>query len=279
MNFRAEISRACPTAILFVIDQSTSMRDRLQSEKSKSEFLADVLNKTLYTLITTCSKADGIRDYFHVGVIAYSGLDARNGFQGGLADAEMHTISRIADAPLRIETRMKKVAGPNDNIVEEPTKFPIWFEPQSRGKTSMCAGLRAAYGLMRSWCSQHQASFPPTILHVTDGHPTDGNPEPAADEIKSLATEDGPCLLFNLHVDVGGAPPRVFPNDERVLHDRFGKTLFRMSSELPLHAVQIAKKKGRDIKSGARGFIFNAGIEEITDFFDIGTRPAIAEDR
>jgi hypothetical protein len=111
MSFRAEISRASPTAILFVVDQSTSMRDRLQSEKSKSEFLADVLNKTLYTLITTCSKADGIRDYFHVGVIAYSGVDARNGFKGTLADADMHPISRIADAPLRIETRMKKMVG------------------------------------------------------------------------------------------------------------------------------------------------------------------------
>jgi hypothetical protein len=279
MSFRAEISRASPTAILFVIDQSTSMRDRLQSEKSKSEFLADVLNKTLYTLVTTCSKADGIRDYFHVGVIAYSGLDARNGFQGALANADMHPISRIADAPLRIETRMKKAVGTNDVIVEEPTKFPIWFEPQNRGKTSMCAGLRSAHDLMRSWCSQHQASYPPTILHVTDGHPTDGNPEPLADKIKSLATEDGTCLLFNLHVDVGGALPRVFPNDERLLHDRFGKTLFRMSSELPLHAAQAAKKKGHDVKSGARGFVFNADIEEIADFFDIGTRPAIAQDR
>ena len=80
MSFSAEISRASPTAILFVVDQSTSMRDRLQNEKSKSEFLADVLNKTLYTIITTCSKADGIRDYFHIGVVAYSGKDARNGF-------------------------------------------------------------------------------------------------------------------------------------------------------------------------------------------------------
>jgi peptidoglycan hydrolase-like protein with peptidoglycan-binding domain len=62
MSFRAEISRASPTAILFVVDQSTSMRDRLQNQKSKSGFLADVLNKTLYTIITTCSKADGVLD-------------------------------------------------------------------------------------------------------------------------------------------------------------------------------------------------------------------------
>jgi hypothetical protein len=279
VSFTAEISRSSPTALLFVVDQSTSMRDRLQTEKSKSQFLTDVLNRTLYTLITTCSKADGVRDYFYVGVIGYSGVNARNGFQGDLAKEAMHPISRIADAPLRIETRMKRVMGANDSISEEPVKFPIWFDPQNRGKTSMCAGLRAAYDLMRSWCSEHQMAYPPTILHITDGHPTDGNPEPVADEIKSLATDDGPCLLFNLHVDVGNAPPRVFPHDEGLIHDRFGKTLFRMSSDLPSHAAEVARKKGRDIRPGAKGFVFNAGLEEITDFFDIGTRPAKLDDR
>ena len=82
MSYQAEISRASPTAIVMVIDQSTSMSHRLKSGQSKANFLADVLNKTLYTLITNCSKADGVRDYFHVGVVAYGGDDARNGFHG-----------------------------------------------------------------------------------------------------------------------------------------------------------------------------------------------------
>jgi hypothetical protein len=279
MSFRAEISRASPTAILFVVDQSTSMRDRLQNENSKSGFLADVLNKTLYTIITTCSKADGIRDYFHIGVVAYSGQDARNGFHGSLGAKLLHPISTIADAPLRIETRMKRVIGPNDNLLEQSIKFPVWFEPKNRGKTSMCAGLHLAYEIMQSWCSQHSTGYPPTVLHVTDGHPTDGNPEPISDKIKGLATEDGSCLLFNLHLDVGSAVPRVFPNDEHLLSDRYGRALFRMSSELPPHALQIAKLKGNDVRPGARGFVFNAGIEQIADFFDIGTRPVRVEDR
>jgi hypothetical protein len=273
MSLRAEISRASPTAILFVVDQSTSMRDRLQNEKSKSEFVADVLNKTLYTLVTTCSKADGIRDYFYVGVVGYSGLDARNGFQGSLASSFLHPIS------LRVETRMKKVLGASEDLIEKPTKFPIWFEPQNRGKTSMCAGLRMAHEIIQTWCCERRATFPPTVLHVTDGHSTDGNPEPVADQLRKLATNDGACLLFNLHVDVGHASPRVFPNDERILHDRFGKALFRMSSELPSYAAQIAREKGHDVRSGARGFVFNAGIEQIADFFDIGTRANIINDR
>jgi hypothetical protein len=278
MSYQAEISRASPTAILMVMDQSTSMNQRLDSGQSKAAFLADVLNKTLYTLITNCSKADGIRDYFHVGVVAYSG-EAHNGFHGALAGDALHAVSRLAEVPLRVETRNKKVAGLNGDVVEQSVRFPIWFEPRSQGKTSMCAGLTAAIDILDQWCAAHPSAFPPTVLHVTDGHPSDGNPEPFADRLKSLATDDGGCLLFNLHIDIGGGEPLIFPNDERALKDRFGKTLFRMSSLLPPHAVEAAAQKGYDVRPGARGFVFNAGIEAIADFFDIGTRPAVAADR
>src|SRR5438034_3936359 len=85
LSYQAEISRTSPTAILMVMDQSASMNHRLNSGQSKAAFLADVLNKTLYTIITNCSKSDGVRDYFHVGVVAYGGgKDAGNGFQGAL---------------------------------------------------------------------------------------------------------------------------------------------------------------------------------------------------
>src|SRR5215475_6061115 len=92
MSYQAEISRASPTAIVMVIDQSTSMSHRLKSGQSKAAFLADVLNKTLYTLITSCSKADGVRDYFHVGVVAYGGDEARSGLHSGLEGNSLHAV-------------------------------------------------------------------------------------------------------------------------------------------------------------------------------------------
>jgi hypothetical protein len=272
MAYRAEISRSHPTVILMVIDQSSSMGHRLNSGQTKSKFLADVLNKTFYTIITNCSKADGVRDYFEIGVVAYSGTEARNGFQGTLASQVVQPISRIAELPIRIESRTKKTVGPNDEILETSVKFPIWFEPLNRGKTSMCAGLTVALQVLTAWCSKHPNSYPPTVLHVTDGHPTDGNPEPIADQIMSLGTEDGACLLFNLHVDVGRGPSQIFPNDARIIPDRYGQRLFRMSSSLPEHAVAAAKSKGYDVRTGARGFAFNADIDGIADFFEIGTR-------
>jgi hypothetical protein len=279
MSYQAEISRASPTAIIMVMDQSTSMNQRLRGGQSKAAFLADVLNKTLYTIITSCSKSDGVRDYFHVGVVAYGGEDVRNGFGGELDGDVLHAVSRLAEAPLRVESRTRKVAGPNGDAAEQAVRFPIWFEPRSRGKTSMCAGLKLAIEILEQWCNEHPSAFPPTVLHVTDGHPSDGNPEPIADRLKGVSTNDGGCLLFNLHVDAGEGNSLIFPNDERVLKDRFGKALFRMSSLLPPHALEGAARKGYDVRPGARGFVFNAGIAAIADFFDIGTRPAMAADR
>ena len=85
MTYSAEISRDNPTCILFVVDQSTSMSEKMATGKSKAEFVADALNKTIYTMITNCTKADGVRNYFEVGVIGYGGSGTSNGLKGALA--------------------------------------------------------------------------------------------------------------------------------------------------------------------------------------------------
>src|SRR5262245_9036446 len=85
MPYQAEISRDHPTCFLFVIDQSGSMDEITETGRSKADFVADVLNKTLYTLVTSCSKAEGVRNYFDVGVIAYGGSGGDSGLGGARA--------------------------------------------------------------------------------------------------------------------------------------------------------------------------------------------------
>ncbi len=273
MAYTAEISRSHPTCIVFVVDESTSMREKLETGRSKAEFVADVLNKTLYSLITLCTKADGIRDYFHLGVVAYSGTNARNGFKGTLSYKVLNPISTVANNPLRIEERLRKVRVEDGEVTQHRTKFPVWFEPKAQGKTSMCAGLAMGETVVRDWCLANSGAFPPTLIHITDGHPTDGDPESVADSIKRLATEDGGCLIFNLHVDVGSGRPILFPETASVLSDRYAAKLFRMSSRLPVHVLAAARAKGYPVTEMSRGFIFNASPEAIVDFFEIGTRP------
>lgn len=78
MSHEAQISRTSPTAFLFVVDQSGSMADRMSSGKSKAEFVSDALNRTLMNLIGRCTKSEGVRDYFEIGVIGYGGRGVGN---------------------------------------------------------------------------------------------------------------------------------------------------------------------------------------------------------
>lgn len=274
MSYIAEISRSNPTAFLFVVDQSASMEDKLPSGRSKAQQVADVLNRTLATLITRCTKSEGTRNYFDIGVIGYGGSDARNGFQGGLNASILNSISDIEASPLKIEDRTKKMDDGAGGIIEQPIKFPIWFEPSASGGTPMCNAIMTAAEQMAAWCDAHPDCYPPTVLHITDGESTDGNPEELASQLRQIRTNDGEVLLFNLHVSSFGADPIEFPASETSLPDAYSKMLFRMSSPLPEHLVRFAQEKGFKVSMESRGFMFNANAIQIVDFFDIGTRAA-----
>lgn len=244
MPYAAEISRENPTCFLFLVDQSGSMDEKMESGRSKAQFVADVLNRTLYTIGTACTKADGVRGFFEIGVLAYHGADVASGFGGALASAILHSIRDVDAAPLRVEERSKKVDDGAGGVVEQKTKFPVWFDPMSDGGTPMCAALTRAAEVLVPWCDSHPRSYPPTILHVTDGQSTDGDPEGIADGLRQISTSDGPCLIFNLHVSTVTGSTVVFPATEGELSDEFSRVLFRMSSPLPTHVVHAAQGKG-----------------------------------
>ena len=58
MSYTAEISRSNPTALLFLVDQSGSMDDKMSTGRSKAQQVADVLNRTLANLIIRLSGLD-----------------------------------------------------------------------------------------------------------------------------------------------------------------------------------------------------------------------------
>src|SRR5438270_6348460 len=101
MPYSAELSRANPTCFVFLIDQSRSMAEPFgaQPEKPKAQGVADGINRLLQNIVLKCAKAEGVRDYFHVGVIGYG---ARVGwaFSGDLAGQKLVPLSVLANHPL-----------------------------------------------------------------------------------------------------------------------------------------------------------------------------------
>ncbi len=272
MPYSAEISRTNPSLFLFVIDRSASMDEAIENGDTKARFVADVLNKTLYQLVIRCTRAEGVRDYFQVGVLAYGGDGATAGFEGQLAEVVVHPLSAVERHPLRVEARSKKVSDGAGGLVEESVKMPVWFDPRNSGGTPMVAAMKQVAEVIVPWCNAHPTSYPPTVIHVTDGQSTDGSPEGVAEDIRLTGTNDGVCLLFNLHVDTRAGAAVTFPSAESELVDEYARLLFRMSSPLPDHLAAAARDRGYPIDPGARFFGYKAGVEQIVDFFDIGTR-------
>lgn len=273
MAFQAPIQRSNPTAFLFILDQSGSMGDRMAaSEKTKAQFVADVLNRTLMDLVTKCTKADGVRDYFEIGVIGYGVNSAQNGLHGPLSAQVLNPISVIEANPLRIENRKRKVDDGAGGIIEQTVKFPVWYEPTSNGGTPMCEAIKRAGEELAAWCDAHPDCYPPTVLHVTDGESTDGDPEQLADSLRQFSTSDGNVLMLNLHVSATAGNQIVFPSSETGLPDQYAQLLFRMSSQLPAHLLGAVQEIGHKVTAEARGYVFNAEAAGIVDFFDIGTR-------
>jgi hypothetical protein len=276
MPYSAEISRANPSCFLFLIDQSGSMEDPFgggDASRKKADLVADAINRLLQNLVIKCAKEEGIRDYFYVGVIGY-GDKVGPALGGTLAGKELVSIGEIGNQPARIEQRIKKVEDGAGGLVEQPIRFPVWFDPKAHGATPMCQALTLAHEVLGRWLPQHPDSFPPIVINITDGEATDGNPAGAALALRDLANNDGSVLLFNIHLSSKGARPIEFPDTTDNLPDQYARQMFELSSPLTPTMRMIAQQEGYAANESSRGFVFNADMVSVIKFLDIGTRPS-----
>lgn len=275
--YSAEISRTNPSCFLFLVDQSGSMAKPFGGEagKSKSQGVADAINRLLQNLVLKCAKSDGIRDYFYVGVIGY-GAQVGPGFGGELAGKPLAAISEVANKPLRVEQRVRKVDDGAGGLIEQKFKFPVWFEPTAAGKTPMCAALTLAGQVLGQFVKRYPECFPPIVLNITDGASTDGKPDQAARALCQLRSSDGNVLLFNAHLSSRSDKPVEFPETADGLADPFAQLLFGVSSPLPAKLQAAARAEGFRAGARTRGFVFNADLVAVIRFMDIGTKVAAA---
>jgi hypothetical protein len=138
----------------------------------------------------------------------------------------------------------------------------------------MCAALDYVSQIAQEWSDAHPTSFPPIIIHITDGESTDGDPEPNSIALRSIRTEEGgEALLFNCHLSELQKAGVVFPASEADLPaDGFAHLLFRMSSVLPDSLRAGAEARHIDCHPGARGMAFNADSTQMVMLIETGTR-------
>jgi len=240
------------------------------SARKKSDFVAEVVNHTLHDLVIRCTKTEEVRNYYHVSVIGY-GRQVGSSFAGPLSARNIVPISEVADYPLQVKSSYKRVSDGAGGWVEIPVRYPIWIHPASDGKTPMCEALARAKDILHGWLLDHPRGFPPTVLHLTDGESSDGDPNEIGRQIMSLGTDDGAVLLFNCHISTRRSAKIEYPTDENSLPDGFARSLFEISSKLPGNFLAAAAQLGVNAVEGSRGFVFNGDPSSIVQFYEIGT--------
>ncbi len=279
------ITRDNPSCFLFIVDQSSSMAESYGEDRanpqSKAEAVALALNNIIRNLVITCSKSDGIRNYFDVCVIGY-GKTVQPAWGGALAGREIVSIRDVAN---NYAGMVDKVDMVNDGFgfnVQVPriTKLPIWVQPTAEGSTLMCTALRYGYQVLSEWLFRGATAFPPVIVHITDGEATDGDPAPYLAALAGLGNHNGRVTLFNVHLSSRRqAEPLRFPDAVESLPkvggrtDPYAKLLWEHSSYLTPFMRNVAWESGLMLTDRARAFVLNADPSLLVLSLEIGTRP------
>jgi hypothetical protein len=271
--YRRRIDRNHPGCIIFLLDQSYSMIDPLPDRSApagpggaivagrpKAIAVAEAVNKLIYTLVLRATKDAGAlpRHHFDIGVVGYGGTEVGSLFTGEFAGRRLASVAELATAVSRYEER-------------DGLRYPVWFDALADGGTPMCGALNYAGETLAGWITAHRDSFPPIVINITDGIPTDGDPELWTQRLRNLKTNDGNVLFFTIHLSEHARRTISFPSSEDELPDQYAKKMFAMCSELPDFMRTRAAELGVPASPGARGLVCNADISAVLRALEVGT--------
>lgn len=278
--YTQSITRTHRTAFIFIIDGSGSMAEKIRFRgrtMTKADAVASITNGMLFELIERARRSDGVRNYYDIAVLGYSGNDEVYSLLPG--GREVISVTELAAAEPSLKTEVAEYRLPDGSNALREIATPAWVEPEAVGQTPMCEALRRVRDIAAEWCADpaHAESFPPVVFNITDGEATDCDDEElraVAEQIKSLRTADGNVLLVNIHIAAGDTPRTVFfPSEEEAGYpNRYAAVLYDCSSPMPaVFDEAIREAKGPGAMPPFRGMSYNASAEQLITMLNIGS--------
>ena len=287
--YTAQITRNTPTAFIFLVDHSVSMQKMTKlfgEEMTMSEAAARIVNRQINELVLRCIKSNEVRHYYDIAVIGY-GKKAYSGWNGDIEGRDFVSPEELRDNPYRkIITREEKRTR-KGMVVKEVEKVQ-WVEARHDGSwTHLHEAFGKAQQLLSQWMEEHHDKdcYPPTIINITDGE-FNGAPKESvlqqANELKSMFTNDGNVILFNIHFTAGKSAEEVACPIEisELRGNNYAETLFNMSSLLPERYNADISRCLNDNRTGRhRAMGINADATTLLKLMDIGTPTNISQNQ
>ena len=287
--YTAQITRNTPTAFIFLIDQSVSMQNYTTlygEEMPMAEAVARIVNHQLNELVLRCIKGSETRDYYDIAIIGY-GEKAYSGWKGELEGRDFVKPSELKEHPYKKITTKKETRTRKGVKVVEVEEVQ-WIEAEAtKSWTRVHHAFEKAKGLLDEWMKKHHDKdcYPPTIINITDGEFNGATKEyvlQQANELKSMFTNDGNVILFNIHISANKAVCVTCPaSKDEVSFSSLATTMYEMSSLLPIrYSDRIADLRGDGTPNNRyRAMSINADMSTLIQLMDIGTPTNISQNK
>ena len=286
--YTAQITRNTPTAFIFLVDQSVSMSRKTSlfgEEMTMAEAVSLIINRQINELVLRCIKTNEVRHYYDIAVIGY-GETAYSIWGGGLSGRDFVSPEELKDNPFK-KIIVQEPKRTRSGVVMREVEKVQWIEPRSDGKwTHLHEAFDYARRLLDQWMERHheQDCYPPTIINITDGqfnHATKESVLQKANELKSMFTNDGNVILFNIHISTDQGMSLSFPTEKSELNgNTYAETLFEMSSLLPLrYNPEIAKMRAGSPEKRHSAMGVNTDGATLIKIMDIGTPTNISQNQ
>lgn len=287
--YTAQITRNTPTAFIFLIDQSVSMRKYTTlygEEMPMAEAVARIVNHQLNELVLRCIKGSETRDYYDIAIIGY-GEKAYSGWKGELEGRDFVKPSELKEHPYKKITTKKETRTRKGVKVVEVEEVQ-WIEAEAtQSWTRVHHAFEKAKGLLDEWMEKHHEKdcYPPTIINITDGEFNGATKEyvlQQANELKSMFTNDGNVILFNIHISANKAVCVTCPaSKDEVSFSSLATTMYEMSSLLPMrYSDRIADLRGDGTPNNRyTAMSINADMSTLIQLMDIGTPTNISQNK
>lgn len=287
--YTAQITRNTPTAFIFLIDQSVSMQKYTTlygEEMPMAEAVARIVNHQLNELVLRCIKGSETRDYYDIAIIGY-GENAYSGWKGELEGRDFVKPSELKEHPYKKITTKKETRTRKGVKVVEIEEVQ-WIEAEAtEGWTRVHHAFEKAKGLLDEWMEKHHDKdcYPPTIINITDGEFNGATKEyvlQQANELKSMFTNDGNVILFNIHISANKAVCVTCPaSKDEVSFSSLATTMYEMSSLLPMrYSDRIADLRGDGTPNNRyTAMSINADMSTLIQLMDIGTPTNISQNK